>query len=338
VSRVRIQPGARPTREDVARRANISGSTVSRVLSGRTDLQIAPETRARVLEAAAELGYQPNAAARALQTGRTGLIGFWMSLHYSRYRAQVLDRMRALLGATDLAMSVTDIDEEYHWNHTFARALRTPVDGIIAFDNSATVEAFGREHDRLAPRLPFVSMGAYWSEAQNYVGVDLTYGAEAAMDYLIGQGRRRIAYLAPGGSDLFRSGIRYDVYLRKLAEAGLEPIVIGVANPAPMSAIGPLREAGTIDGVLCLNDDYAIGAGFALDRLGVRVGEDVLVVGFDGIDEVGFCPFPVATIKQPVDEMCRLAVQILRMHIEYPEAPLQQKMLRPELVVHPAAW
>lgn len=341
--RTRVHPNAvaKPTRNDVAKRANISGATVSRVLSGRTDLQISAETRERVLKAAAELGYQPNAAARALLTGRTGLIGFWMSLHYSRYRSQVLDRMRALLGATDLVLSVTDIDEEYHWNHTFARALRTPVDGIIAFDNSATVEAFGREHDRLAPMMPFVSMGAYWSEAQNYVGVDLEFGANAAMDFLIAQGRRRIAYLAPGGSDLFTSGLRYDVFHRKLAEAGLEPTVIGVPNPSPGGSLGPIRDAlaaGEIDAVFCLNDDYAIAAAFALDRLGRRVGEDVLVVGFDGIEEIEHCPFPITTVKQPVDEMCRLAVQTLKMQIENPAAPLQQRILRPELVVRETSW
>lgn len=343
VSRTRVHPNAvaKPTRNDVAKLANISGATVSRVLSGRTDLQISAEARERVLKAAAELGYQPNAAARALLTGRTGLIGLWMSLHYSRYRGQVLDRMRDLLGATDLAMSVTDIDEEFHWNHTFARALRTPVDGIIAFDNSATVEAFGQEHDRIAPAIPFVSMGAYWSEAQNYVGVDLEWGANAAMEYLIERGRRRIAYLAPSGSDLFRSGLRYEVFHRKLAEAGLEPTVIGVANPNPVNAVEPIRKVLAkvpIDAVFCLNDDYAIGAAFALDRLGLKVGEDVTVVGFDGIDEIAHCPLPITTVKQPVDEMCRLAVHILRTQIENPNAPRQQIKLKPELVVRETSW
>ena len=79
-TRVQSRSAGRPTREDVAKVANISGATVSRVLSGRNDLSIAPETRARVLEAAEKLGYRPNAAARTLMTGRSGLVGFWMDL------------------------------------------------------------------------------------------------------------------------------------------------------------------------------------------------------------------------------------------------------------------
>jgi len=144
MERTRVHPktGGRPTRDDVARVANISGATVSRVLSGRTDVSISPEARARVMEAAQKLGYRPNPAARALMKGRTGLIGFWMSLYYSRYRAQVLDYMRTVLGHTELGMAVMDVDEEYQWDHSFDRALRVPVDGIIAFDASASIEAF----------------------------------------------------------------------------------------------------------------------------------------------------------------------------------------------------
>lgn len=327
----------KPTRNDVARHANISGATVSRVLSGRTDVPISPETRAKVLEAARELGYQPNAAARALLTGRSGLIGFWMSLHYSRYRGQVLDCMRKLLGSGDMALAVMDVDEDYHWTHSFSRALRAQVDGIIAFDNSATVEAFGREHDRLAPNIPFVSMGAYWSEEQSFVGIDLRAGVETAMDYLVGTGRKRIAYLAPSGSDLFNEGVRLDVYRQKMEDAGLEPYKIGVPGPSPFMALPSLREqvksGAPPEAILCLNDDYAIGAAFALESLGLRVGTDVVLVGFDGIQEIEHCPLPITTVKQPFEEMCALAIEFLDLQIRDPRAPLRQQMLKPQLVI-----
>lgn len=82
----------------MARVVNVSGATVSRVLSGRKDIPISEETRRKVLDAAKKLGYMPNPAARALNNVPTGLIGLWMSLHYSRYRSQVLDEMRSVLG------------------------------------------------------------------------------------------------------------------------------------------------------------------------------------------------------------------------------------------------
>ncbi|CAN5434279.1 LacI family DNA-binding transcriptional regulator [soil metagenome] len=326
-----------PTRDDVARAANISGATVSRVLSGRTDLAISPEMRTRVLEAAAKLGYRPNASARALTNGRTGLIGFWMCLQYSRYRCHVLDRMRTLLGPSELALAVTDVDEEYQWDHNFARALRVPVDGIIAFDNSASIEAFGREHDQIAPRIPFVSMGAYWSEAKSYVGIDLRTGAEAAMDHLLATGRRRIAYMAPFNSNLLTSGPRFEAYTDRMTGAGFAPQIVSVQN----TSLAAVREQLTDtfanspvpDAILCMNDDLAIAASFALQGLGRKPGEDVALVGFDGIEETEHCSVPITTVRQPIEAMCRLTLQILEDQMQDPEAPLQQKVLVPELVI-----
>ena len=341
--RTRVHPrgGGKPTRDDVAKHANISGATVSRVLSGRTDVQIAPETRARVLESAEKLGYRPNPAARALMTGRTGLVGFWMDLQYSRYRGHVLDRMCHLLSGTELALAVADVDDEYELDHSFDRALRVPVDGIIAFDNSASVEAFGREHDRIAPMIPFVSMGAYWSPAQSFVGVDLRLGAEAAMNHLLEGGRRRIAYMVPYNSDLVASGPRFGAYRDRIADAGLRAETIRTAN----TGIGAVKEALAArqaeshagnempDAILCMNDDLAIAATFALPSLGLRPGHDVALVGFDGIEETEHSPCPVTTVRQPIEEMCTLAFSFLRARMEDPSAPLQQRVLTPQLIV-----
>ena len=229
---VQSKSSGRPTRDDVARHANISGATVSRVLSGREDLSISPKMRAKVLEAAKHLGYVPNNSARALTSGKTGVVGFWMSLAYSRYRATVLDSMRTLLRGTEIAMAVSDVDEEYNVLHSFDRALRVPVDGIIAFDNSASVEAFAREYEQLAPSIPFVSMGAYWSELRSYVGIDLRSGADLAMDHLLSTGRRKIAYVAPWTSDLIDSGPRYEAYRAGLRKAGFEARTIAIEQMA----------------------------------------------------------------------------------------------------------
>ena len=227
--------------------------------------------------------------ARALMTRRTGLVGVWMCLQYSRYRSQVLDEMRTILGQTELAMAVTDVDEEYHWNHSFDRALRVPVEGIIAFDASDSIEAFARDYDRLAPSTPFVSMGAYWSESKSYVGVDLRSGAEDAMDHLISTGRQRIAYMAPFNSDLIAAGPRYAAYTQRVIDAGFKPMTI----PTRSTTLADVKEAladalgkpESPDAILCMNDDLAIAATFALGKLGLRPGADVALVGFDGIEE-----------------------------------------------------
>ena len=336
-TRVQSKTNGRPTRDDVAKVANISGATVSRVLSGRTDLSISPDTRARVLEAAEKLGYRPNSAARALTSGRTGLVGFWMSLDYSRYRGQVLAYMRTVLGNTELALAVTDVDVEYKSNHSFDRSLRVPVDGIIAFDNSASVEAFAQDHDFLAPNMPFVSMGAYWSEAQSFVGIDLRAGADAAMDHLLQSGRRRIAYMAPWTSELIDSGPRYDSYCSKMEEHGLQISTISVQFVTfahVKEALTQRFEAGTMpEAILCMNDDIAIAASYVLEGLGIKTGTDVALVGFDGIEEAEHGPCPITTVRQPIEEMCNLTFRFLKTQMDDPSAPLQQRILKPDLVI-----
>lgn len=337
--RTRVHPkgNGRPTRDDVAKQANISGATVSRVLSGRSDLSISPETRAKVLEAAAQLGYRPNLAARALTSGRTGIVGFWMSLEYSRYRSRVLDCMRNLLHDTDMAMAVSDVDEQYSRKHSFDRALRVPVDGIIAFDNSASVEAFVSEHDKLAPATPFVSMGAYWSEKKSYVAVDLRSGADAAMTHLLESGRRRVAYFAPWTSELVNSGPRYDAYRAAMETAGFTPETVAIHSVTFQLIKEKVTELATNrdlpDAFLCMNDELAVATATVLHQLGVKVGQDVAIVGFDGIEETAHTPVPLTTVRQPIEEMCSLTWQFMQAQMADPSTPLQQKVLVPELIV-----
>lgn len=330
-------PVTRPTRNDVARLANISGATVSRVLSGRTDVSISPEARAKVLAAARELGYSPNPAAKALRAGKSGLIGFWMCLQYSRYRSQVVDEMRKVIHSTGFSMAVTDADEEYTLDQSFARVLRMPVDGIIAFDASASVHAFAEHQEELAPNVPFVSMGAYWSEARNYVGVDLRAGAEAAMDHLIGAGRKGIAYLAPYRSGLRFKGPRYEGYRAKMLEAGMEPTNISVEATtieAVEEGIRERLESGLpLDAILCMNDDLAMDAAPALERLGLRVGKDVALVGFNGTEGIERSATPLTTVRQPIEKMCATAFQFLQAQMDDPSAPYQCCILKPELVI-----
>jgi DNA-binding LacI/PurR family transcriptional regulator len=332
-----VKSSGRPTRDDVARHAKISGATVSRVLSGRSDHSISEKTRAKVLEAAKELGYVPNSSARALTSGKTGVVGFWMSLQYSRYRSTVLDRMRLLLRGTELAMAVSDVDEEYSYLHSFDRALRVPVDGIIAFDNSASVQVFAQEYEKLAPAIPFVSMGAYWSELRSYVGIDLRKGADLAMEHVLSTGRRKVAYVAPWTSDLIDSGPRFESYRDAMRSAGLEPHTVGVESDIfehIKTALDQLLDSGKIpDALVCMNDELAVAAEAVLQGRGLKVGEDVAIIGFDGIAETAHCPVPITTVRQPIEEMCALAWSFMKGQMEQPSAKLRQAILVPELIV-----
>jgi len=327
---------SKPTRNDVAKLAGTSGSTVSRVFSAREDIPIATETRAKIIEAARQLGYVPNQTARALTKGRTGVVAFWICLEYSRYRAQVLDAMRTVLGPSKMALTVANVDEEYWRDHSFSRTFRTSVDGIIAFDSSVSLIAFANPGG-IAPRTPFVSMGAIWSEALSYVGIDLRAGTEAAMRHLFETGRRSIAFLVPGSWQLDASGPRAEVYRSAMMERGA-PVDTILTDGSDLASIKSalaerMRRSRLPEALFCINDDVAISAGRALASLGVRVGHDVAIVGCDGIRETEEEACPLTTIQQPMEAMCALAVEYLKAQIDDPSAPFRRCVLKPELVV-----
>jgi len=330
---------ARVTREDVARLANVSGSTVSRVLSGREDMQISADTRVRVIEAAERLGYLPNPAARALMTGQTQIVGLWMCLTYSRYRAQVIDHMRGILSRTDFAIAITDVEEDLFWRHSMARALRLAVDGIIAFDTPTAGDAFARTEKNQAGTTPFVGMGAYWSKSTSYVGVDLRPAVDEAMTHLISGGRKRIAYLQAKGGDTDEArSAGYGAAMRSTGLPELRVESSDLSLPGARTAVREfLKESPSVDAIFCFNDDMALGAYQALEELHLRPGKDVALIGCDGIEEVEYLACPITTIRQPVDEMCSLAWEFLRTRIADPGAPIQQRILTPQLIVRPSS-
>lgn len=325
----------RPTIKDVAKQASVSGWTVSQVLNGRRNVSVAEDTRKRVLAAAEALGYSPNATAQALVTGRTQIIGLWMCLDYSRYRAQAIDCMQRLLRQSDYCIAITDIEEEIGRHHSFSRAARVPVDGVIAFDTPTAGSIFARANPVSQPC--FVSMGAFWDENTSFVGVDLYAGSVEAVEHLISTGRRRIAFLNIASHDNSSTRARSDAYKHVLSQAGLEPHLISTSaisvKAAYESARDYLQSVPAIDAIFCLNDDLALGAYQAITTHGLQVGDEIALVGCDGIAETELMPCPITTIKQPVEAMCALAWQFLQTHIADPSTPLQQQILKPQLIL-----
>jgi len=320
----------RPTRDDVARYANVSGWTVSTVLSGRSDVAIREDTRQRILEAAEVLGYRPNNNARALATGRTGTIGFWMCFDYSQYRSHVLHRMNQLMKSTTFELVIRDIEEEISKDLPSVKNVQIPVDGIIAFDTPTAGAVF-----RSTLSVPFVTIGAFCTEDRDYVRSDLYAGAAEAIQHLIATGRRKIVHLLPVVNPLDR---RCQAYEHLLQEAGLECHYLTTNGELSLSAARKtvqeyIAGGGQGDAIFCHNDDLAFGAHRALCDAGIRVGEEIALVGFDGIEETEYLSPPLTTVVQPYEQMCEIAWQFLQNRIQDPTMPLQQVTLKPQLVV-----
>jgi len=324
----------RPTRDDVAREAGVSGWTVSNVLNGRS-ASITDETRRRVLKAAQTLRYQPNNSARSLVTGQFSTIGFWMCFDYSQHRAHVLHRMQQQMKNSGFEIVIRDVERVLDQDPGFSKTFQLPVDGIITFDTPTAGIVFSRAYPSLS--LPLVSMGAYRADGRDFVAVDLYSGAVDAISHLIAGGRRRIVYLLQQVDKNWPREARQDAYEVTMAEAGLETEYLWTQEISLLSSRRVVREyfeaGGKADAIFCHNDDLAMGACRALYDLGMRVGSDVALVGCDGIEETEYLACPLTTIVQPVEKMCATAWEFLQNRIRNPDMPLQQMILKPELAV-----
>ncbi len=318
------------TIKQIAECVGVSPSTVSRVLSGRGERLISEQTRQRVLRAAEELGYQPHLAARSLVTGRTSTVALWMYHLYTAFHAQVVHLVETSLWRSGYEMLIRQVGHQSEPpRHGWGR-----VDGIIGFECVGALRCV-QKHSRRRP-VPVVSMGAYYLADVDHVGVDLYTGTAQAVQHLIQQGCRRVTYLVNAESR-HPGDARRDAYDAVMEEAGLrrEYIVsVDQSRAAAAAAVAAhVEQFGLPDAIFCHNDEMALGAYRSLRLLGVRVPEDVALVGCDGIEDTEYVEVPLTTIRQPLEEMCRLACEFLQRRMAQPDIPLQSAVLLPQLLV-----
>ena len=320
--------GRKTSSVDVARLAGVSQATVSYVLTGRKDQTIREETRRKVLEAAETLGYRPNLAARTLVTGQTHMIGLWVPFSHHSVFGQVIEEIMDLARESSFRIVVVQINGETSKSLSSGGLLSEwHVDGILAFDAKALVDEILSQHFGLTP---IVSFGPTFSNRADHVGVDLYEGSLRAVRHLHEVGCHRIAYagfehrLVPGEP-------RYDAYIRVMQETGAEPVLIplvrGEYEDSYQAVRAHVTAFGCPDGLFCWNDEAAIGANRAFADLGVRVPEDVALIGSDGIRETCYCVPSLSTTAQPFEEMCRLAWEFLQRRLKEPSLPPQHALL-----------
>lgn len=332
---------------EIARRVNVSQATVSRVLSGKPSQFISEGTRSKVLQAANELGYQMNRAARSLATGKTQVVGLWIRNPDRPYYSQMVRALHDLARAdgyeTILSAFVQQPDPPAgipEMPHTRPIVAGWPVDGIIAADCAkAAREHIAHEHaeNNGTKHTPLVGLSSDYPLDADYIGCDHETGCEEAVRHLLERGCRRIAHVTANGSISPVRSQRTRAYERVLQEAGL-PVDLIVATEETRSgardAVKQRFKRGTPpDALFCINDDLAIGAYRGVRDLGLRVPEDVAIVGIDGIEDGEYTDPAISTVVQPVEQMCRLAWATLQERMARPEMPLKQVRLPAKLVI-----
>jgi DNA-binding LacI/PurR family transcriptional regulator len=274
----------------VARRAGVSQSTVSLVLSGKSAGRISARTESAVRQAADELGYRPNVAARALRTGTARTVGLVVTDVTHPFFGPVLRGAQIAAWRAGYAVALVDVANDPDHELASFEALRAgPVDGFLFFTVDPP-ESTGEHVVALEVSPPGMS----------FVRFDTERGTELALRHLLGLGHTRIGHL---GSELdaetFR--IRRDTLVRVLGEAGLEP---GPYARAPFrfdAAVGPalslLDAPDRPTAIYCDDDLLAGGVYLAARERGLRIPADLSVVGFDDLPFANVFEPPLTTIR-----------------------------------------
>lgn len=338
---------------DVAERAGVSIATVSRVL--RQPDAVRPATRERVLDTVAELGYVPSGSARGLAERRTGVLGLYFPGFDAAEEAPPLD----VLGEGQLAPpftvagetaeqqpahpSMLFLDEVLRgaeleaWKRGFVlmigvgrddasretvRDIAGRVDGLVVLAQSVPDDVLAR----LARRIPVVVLsGPARGDRYDHVTVSNSDAmAELTRLVLAQVDRGPLAFLA-GTEDSPDGAQRWEGFAAAVAEAGIarEDVTVvrgDFTRESGRRAAEVLMAAGLPAALIAANDQMALGAIDAFRSAGVRVPEDVRVSGFDGIEAAALSVPPLTTVRQPMIDLGRAAVQLLARRLEQPDA------------------
>lgn len=324
------------TSDDVARLANVSQSAVSRTFT--PGASVSESTRERVLAAAQELGYRPNALARAMISGRSQLIAVLVAYLDNQFYPIVLEKLSRSLQAHgyQVLLFMTDPGNQ---DRMVQKMLQYQVEGIVMA--SATMSStLAREcaqtgipvvlFNRYVPALPASSVTS-----------DNAVGGRQVARLLVAGGHRRIAFVA-GAENSSTNSDREAGFANELAVLGQrvwKRTVGGYTFEGAAQATRALFADGTgPDAIFVANDHMAFAVADVIrDELGLRVPDDISLVGYDDVPEAGWGGYKLTTVKQPAELMIAETVRILVEQLDTRKVVKHQAIFPGQLVVRASA-
>jgi LacI family transcriptional regulator len=325
------------TLEQIATIAGVSRATVSRVIN--TDPNVSEKTRARVMRVIQEFNFQPNRAARSLAGGRAGVIGLVIPVGVGTIFAEpffslLIQGVTSESNSRDVSTMLWLAEPDYERRMITKILYNGLVDGLIISSTTSDdplIEAICRSH------MPFVIVGRYPCQDElNYVDSDNLNGALQAVEHLLGLGYQRIATIS--GPQNTAVGLdRYQGYVQTLHQHGMPvlPELVVESNFTDQGGYTAMQQLlpQHPDAVFVASDWMALGVMRALREVGVRVPEDIALVGFDDIPLASQTMPPLTTIRQQILQMGALASQVLLDLLDNPGSHPLHKVLPTELVV-----
>ena len=325
---------------DVAKMAGVSRTTVSFVLNDVPGVKISEETRQRVLKAARQLNYYPTAAARSLASGKTHRIGLILGEGQERLAADAF-LPTFLQGVTASVhqrgyLLMLQLAEDVPSHEAYVRLIREQqVDGVIL--------SGPRSDDPLLPQLaeerfPLILHGQLDGFDFPCVDVENHAGAYQAVKHLVALGHRRIGFISNAPLSYSGTQDRFAGYRQALAEHDIaqDPALVRTAAFLPQSGWAAMKELLDLDdrptAVFAAGDVVALGAMSAAHAAGLRIPDDVAVMGFDDIFLAGHAHPPLSTVRVPAYGLGWTAAEVLIALIEGDEE-VSSVMLETELVI-----
>ena len=325
--------------KDIALDLGVSIVTISKVLRNHAD--ISEETRQRVLKRMRELNYQPNLAARALVTGRTFIIGLVVPDLVHSFFAEVAKGLSSVLRRQGYRLLISTSEEDPILERgEIDDLLARRVDALVIASTQWTVESFRRIEERA---MPYVLIDrSFLGLPANFVGVDDEEVGRLATEHLISMGCRRIAHIR--GPEVSTAMGRLEGYRSTLMRHNLE------APPAYVVSGNSIDDAGDVSGqesmtqllnqvprpdaVFCYNDPTAMGAIRAILASGLRVPEDVAVIGCGNIHCADLLHVPLSSIDQDSTGIGEHAGMLALSLVEAKGTPVRPRsvLLQPKVV------
>jgi len=322
------------TIKDVARQANVSVATVSRVFSGANVVR--EETSKRIRDVAAKLRYAPHGGARSLITSKTHTLGVLLPDLYGEFFSEVIRGIDLAARQGGYHILVSRSYEGRGEIEETMRAMRGRVDGVLLMSPDVDADSLRN----VPSNLPVVLVcSATRGSRTDSVTIQNSRGARQMVSHLISLGHRRIAIIK-GASGNYDAAERLRGYRAALRDAGITPLrelerdgdfteAGGYAAAGELLAISPRPTA-----IFAANDSMAIGALSALREAGVIVPKDMAVAGFDDIPLARYMDPPLSSVKVPISNLGARAVEILLQGIAQKNGhPPRRERVATELVI-----